>query len=187
MYTSCGQRLLQVGSDEVLGQGGACVSFGSSGLSIELGLGLVNVMVRHGLPSAAPVLWDGLPGLVRSSERADSDRMCALLDCIWARVNVLGSLLAADGHHLGSTGQPSLIDTRLHLWLSQRLETSVGVLRLIGQQIYTPGCMRRWTDAPSWRHSSIWAPGLSTCTWEPSALPEPAQVNPAQLLKHPLA
>lgn len=45
MYTSCGQRLLQLGNDEVQGQGAPCVGFGSSGLSIELGAGLINVMV----------------------------------------------------------------------------------------------------------------------------------------------
>ncbi len=55
VYTSCGQRLLQVGNDAVLGQGGACVSFGSSGLSIELGMGLINVMVSR-LPHAAYML-----------------------------------------------------------------------------------------------------------------------------------
>ena len=47
VYTSCGQRLLQVGNDAVVGAGAACVSFGSSGLSIELGLGLINVLVSH--------------------------------------------------------------------------------------------------------------------------------------------
>ena len=46
MYTSCGQRRLQVGNDEVQGRGAPCVGFGSSGLSIELGAGLINVMVR---------------------------------------------------------------------------------------------------------------------------------------------
>ena len=47
VYTSCGQRLLQVGNDAVVGAGAACVIFGSSGLSIELGLGLINVLVSH--------------------------------------------------------------------------------------------------------------------------------------------
>ena len=47
VYTSCGQRLLQVGNDAVVGAGAACVSFGSSGLSIELGMGLINVLVSH--------------------------------------------------------------------------------------------------------------------------------------------
>ena len=46
MYTSCGQRQLQVGNDKVQGQGAPCLGFGSSGLSIELGAGLINVMVR---------------------------------------------------------------------------------------------------------------------------------------------
>ena len=54
MYTSCGQRLLQVGNDAVVGVGAACVSFGSSGLSIELGLGLINVLVRHPQPTQSP-------------------------------------------------------------------------------------------------------------------------------------
>lgn len=47
VYTSCGQRLLQVGNDAVLGQGAACVNFGSSGISIELGFGLINVLVSY--------------------------------------------------------------------------------------------------------------------------------------------
>ena len=47
VYTSCGQRLLQVGNDAAVGAGAACVSFGSSGLFIELGLGLINVLVSH--------------------------------------------------------------------------------------------------------------------------------------------
>ena len=56
VYTSCGQRLLQVGNDAVIGQGATCVSFGSSGLSIELGMGLINVMVRR-LPPHAHLAW----------------------------------------------------------------------------------------------------------------------------------
>ena len=60
MYTSCGQRLLQVGNDAVLGQGGACVSFGSSGLSIELGMGLINVMVSKSASCSICVVT-GLP------------------------------------------------------------------------------------------------------------------------------
>lgn len=59
VYTSCGQRLLQVGNDAVLGLGGSCVGFGSSALSIELGMGLVNVIVSR-TPAATPVLWKGL-------------------------------------------------------------------------------------------------------------------------------
>ena len=54
VYTSCGQRLLQVGNDAVVGAGAACVSFGSSGLSIELGLGLINVLVSHLQPTIKP-------------------------------------------------------------------------------------------------------------------------------------
>ena len=117
MYTSCGQRLLQVGNDAVLGQGGACVSLGSSDLSIELGMGLINVMVSR-LPLATLMmrtarLW-GVHLHQQGSVNYLRPKGCSSCQAaLFLTPEQCGSLLAADLHCLGSIAIPRMTDIRL--------------------------------------------------------------------------